>query len=61
MDVAFRGVAVPAGRSEVSFRYAPESTRIGYAAAAVAAVFLAGLSIAAARGPAARAARAGSR
>ncbi len=61
VDVAFRGVAVPAGRSEVSFRYAPESTRIGYAAAAVAAVFLAGVSIAAARGPAARAARAGSR
>src|SRR4029079_15929334 len=61
VDVAFRGVAVPAGRSEVSFRYAPESTRIGYAAAAIAAVFLAALSVVAARRPAARTTGAGFR
>ncbi|HEY1252006.1 MAG TPA: DUF6044 family protein [Thermoanaerobaculia bacterium] len=49
VDVAFRGVAVPAGRSEVSFRYVPGSTRAGFATAAAAAVVLAALSVAAAR------------
>jgi hypothetical protein len=51
VDVAFRGIAVPAGRSEVSFRYVPESTRVGYAVAAIAAVVLAALCVAAARRP----------
>ncbi len=40
VDVAFRGVAVPEGPSEVSFRYVPESTRAGFAAAIAALAVL---------------------
>jgi hypothetical protein len=57
VDAAFRGVAVPPGRSEVSFRYVPESTRAGFATAAVAAVVLVGLWVAAMRRPKPRAFR----
>jgi hypothetical protein len=40
VDDAFRGVAVPPGKSEVSFRYVPEWTRAGFAIAAAAGVVL---------------------
>ena len=48
VDVAFRGVSVPPGRSEVDFRYVPEGTRIGFAIAAAAGVALLLLVVAAA-------------
>jgi hypothetical protein len=49
VDDAFRGVAVPPGRSEVSFRYVPEWTRAGFAIAAAAGGALLLLSAAAVR------------
>jgi len=50
-DLAFRGVYVPAGRSEVRFTYRPRSVIYG---AALGVLVLAGLVLAALRRPAAR-------
>jgi hypothetical protein len=43
VDYAFRGVVVPAGRHEVTFRYAPRSVRWGAAASAIGLVLVAAL------------------
>ncbi|MBI1851357.1 MAG: hypothetical protein HYR85_13540 [Planctomycetes bacterium] len=42
-DVAFRGVALPAGRHEVTLRYAPRSLRLGIGLSLATAVILLGI------------------